>query len=595
MVPAGGAAAGPASQSLRSLEKSGDGRPVPTTGAAIQTLRQHLDSRIIGLRQARYSWWVAWRDVADYLLPRRYIWLSTPNELSRGAPVNQHIIDPTGTKSAQICAAGLMSGVTNPGRPWFSMTIPDMDVADTSPVKLWLDEVCKRVQRVMAGSNYYSAKATQYLDLVVFGTAPMLINEDPEDVIRCVNPCAGEYYIANGPRLAIDTFYREFTQTVAQLVAEFGIDAVSDDVARMSRQGGAGLGREIKVFHCIEPNMAAESGQFVLPRRFAWREVYWQAGSAQDKVLRIRPFHEQPFSCPRWDLAGNDAYGRSPGMDALGCVKQLQLEQRRKAQAIDKMVNPPLKAHISMKNEPAIMLPGGVTFVTDMSGANSGIAPVYEVQPRLAEMLEDIQDVRQLIGKMFFVDLFQMLSDSEKEMTAFEVARRQEEKLIVLGPVIERNENEGLDPDLDRIFAIMNRRGMIPPAPPEIHGYPLQVQYISMLAQAQRAASTGAMEQLMAFVGRLLAADPSAIDNIDIDEAIDEYAQLMGVSPKVVRATKAVLAIRAQRQQAQQQQAAMQQTMAGVQGAQTLSQTDVGGGQNALQMMLGMGNQGGQQ
>jgi hypothetical protein len=279
-------------------------------------------------------------------------------------------------------------------------------------------------------------------------------------------------------------------------------------------------------------------------------------------------------------------------MDALGCVKQLQLEQRRKAQAIDKVVNPPLKAHVSMKNQPAIMMPGGVTYVTDMSAANSGIAPVYEVKPQLQEMLEDIQDVRELIGKMFFTDLWQMLANETKDMTAFEVAQRKEEKLIVLGPVIERNENEGLDPDLDRIFAIMNRRGMIPPAPPEIHGFPLQVQYVSMLAQAQRAASTGAMEQVVAFVGRLLAADPSAIDNIDIDESIDEYADMMGVSPKIIRATKAVMQIRAARQQAQQQQQAMQQTMAGVQGAQTLSQTPVGQGGTALDAMLGLGGGG---
>jgi hypothetical protein len=562
-----------------------------TMGSAIQKLREHLDSRIIGLRTSRYSFWVHWRELADYILPRRYTWLVTPSESLRGGPINQNIIDPTGTKASQVCAAGMMSGITSPGRPWFQLTIPDMDLADTSPVKLWLDEVCKRVQRVMAGSNYYSAKATQYHDLVVFGTAPMLINEDEADVIRCVNPCAGEYYIANSPRLTIDTFYREFVQTVSQLVAEFGEDNVSESVLRLFQTGGASLGKEIKVYHAIEPNDGRVGGK-VLPSRFPWREIYWEAGSRQYKVLRIKPFHEQPFSCPRWDLSGNDAYGRSPGMDALGSIKQLQLEQRRKAQAIDKMVNPPLKAHVSMKNQPAVMMPGGVTYVTDMSAANSGIAPVYEVKPQLNEMMEDIQDVRELIGKMFFTDLWQMLANETKDMTAFEVAQRKEEKLIVLGPVIERNENEGLDPDIDRIFAVMNRRGMIPPAPPEIHGIALQVNYVSMLAQAQRAASTGAMEQVMAFVGRLLAADPGAIDNIDIDETIDEYATLMGCSPKIIRASQQVAQIRQARQQAQQQAQAQQQTMAGVQGAQTLSQTPVGQGGTALDAILGMGGGG---
>lgn len=570
-----------------------------TYGESIIKLRSHVDARIIGLRQVRYSWWCHWREIADYLLPRRYTWLCTPNELWRGMPINQNIIDPTATKASQICSAGLMSGVSSPGKPWFSATIPDIDAADTSPVKIWLATVVERILRVMAGSNYYSAKATQYQDLVVFGTAPMLIQEDDQDIIRCINPCAGEYFVANSARLAVDTFAREFVLTVAQVCTMFGLDKVKPDTRRLFENGGASLSREIKIYHMIEPNNDEWAGHIV-PSRFPWREIYWEAGSTQDRVLSIKPYHEQPFSCPRWDLSGNDAYGRSPGMDALGCTKQLQLEQRRKAQGIDKHVNPPLKAHVSMKNQPAMMMPGGVTYVTDMSAANSGIAPVYEVMPQLQEMLEDIQDVRTLIEKMFFVDLFQMLSDSDKNMTAFEVARRQEEKLVVLGPVIERNENEGLDPDIDRIFAIMQRRGMIPPAPPEIHGMPIEIQYVSMLSQAQKAASTSALEQLIAFVGSLQQGDiataqaggqPTSWDNIERDELVDEYADMLGVSPRVIRATMQVQQIRAQRgqaaAQAQQQAQNMQALQQASQSAKNLSQVDVGGGQNAVQAMLG--------
>jgi hypothetical protein len=152
----------------------------------------------------------------------------------------------------------------------------------------------------------------------------------------------------------------------------------------------------------------------------------------------------------------------------------------------------------------------------------------------------------------------------------------------------------------------MNRRGMLPPAPKEIHGYPLQVQYVSMLAVAQRAASTSALEQLVGFIGHLQAGDiataqagghATAWDNIDPDELVDEYADMLGVSPRVIRATMQVARIRAARQQAaaQQQQAAQQ--MAALQqaseSAKNLSDTDVGGGQNAIAAMLG--NQGGGQ
>ena len=555
-------------------------------GEQARKLREHLDSKVIGLRQDRYSWWVAWREVAEYILPRRYRWLVTPNEAYRGSPINQAIIDPSATKASQVCAAGMMEGVTSPGKPWFKLSIPDVDASDTSPVKLWLDECQKRMLRVLAGSNYYTAKATQLYDLVVFGTSPMIIHESARTVINCTVPCLGEFFVTNGADGAVDGLFREFTQTVTQLVSEFGEDAVSDNVLRMFRQGGASTTREVRVWHAIEAN-DSRLGAGLVPAKFQWREVYWEDGNNHCRLLRARGYFGKPFSAPRWDLSGNDAYGRSPGMDAIGCTKHLQFEQRRKAQGIDKMVNPPLVADVSLKNQPTALMPGGVTYVANL-GASSGMRPVYEVQPRLQEMLEDIQDVRELIGRIFFNDLFQMLAGVEKGMTAFEVARRQEEKLVVLGPVLERLENESLDPEIDRVFDIMARRGLLPPAPQEIHGYPIQVQYVSMLAEAQRAASTGALEQVAAFVGRFMAADPTAIDNIDIDEAIDEYADLTGVSPRVIRASVEVAKIRQQRAQAQQQQQAMQTSMAAVQGANTLSQTPIGQG-SALDAMLGAG------
>jgi len=472
-------------------------------------------------------------------------------------------------------------------------------VADTSPVKLWLDEVEKRMLRILAGSNYYSAKSTQYFDLVVFGTAPMLIYEDDDDVIRCFNPCAGEYFLANSDALRIEVLYREITMTVSQVVQKFGLAACSENVRRLFDNGGASLQREIRICHAIEPNDSRIVGK-VLPSRFKWLECYWEGGNSANGVLDLCGYLEQSFSAPRWDLAANDAYGRSPGMDALGSIKQLQLMERRAAQGIDKQVNPPLKAHASMKNQPAVNLPGGVTYVTDMSAAGSGIAPVYEVKPDLTAMGASMEGVVKRIDDTFFGDLWAMISNLDRDVTAFQVARMQEEKLVRLGPVLERNQNESLDPDLDRVFAIMSRRGMLPPAPPEIHGFPLQVQYVSMLAVAQRAASTSALEQLVAFIARLQEGDiataqaggqATSWDNIDRDELVDEYAEMLGVSPRVIRASLVVMKLRAARMQAaaaQQQQAqqlaALQQAS---QSAKNMSQTDVGGGQNAIQAMLG--------
>ena len=103
-------------------------------------LRRQVEGRLIGLRVNRYSWWVHARELADYLLPRRYKWLITPNMMSRGSPINQHILDSTGTLAARNLASAMMSGMSSPTRPWFRLKINRIDSTQTSPTALWLAE-----------------------------------------------------------------------------------------------------------------------------------------------------------------------------------------------------------------------------------------------------------------------------------------------------------------------------------------------------------------------------------------------------------------------------------------------------------------------
>ena len=161
------------------------------------------------------------------------------------------------------------------------------------------------------------------------------------------------------------------------------------------------------------------------------------------------------------------------------------------------------------------------------------------------------------------------------------------ESLVMLGPVLERIDNEVLKPIVETVFAIASRAGILPPAPPEVQGQMMNIEFVSMLAQAQKATASAGIERLFQLVGGLAGVDPQVMDNIDFDEAVDEYSNLLNNSPKIIRSPEALAQIRKQRAdaQAQQQQAAIAQQLS--QGAKNLSQTDVGGGQNALQSMLG--------
>ena len=558
--------------------------------------RRKAEGRLIGLRTNRYSWWTHWRDLADYLIPRRYKWLITPNQMARGSEINQHILDSSGTLAARNLAAGLMTGCSDPTKQWFRLRLGHLDSTKTTPISLWLAEVERILMLIFQESNFYDSLAVAYFDLVVFGTAVIIIYEDFDNVIRCYNPCAGEYYLDCSDRLTDNVLMREFTYTVDQVVEMFGVENCSAQIQRLYNEGGASLTRELVVAHCLEPN--TDGRKYGVSPSFKYREIYWEwGGSASPQggssyapgALRVRGYHELPFSAPRWDLVSNDAYGRSPGMDALPDIKQLQLETRRKAQAIDKLVNPPMVADIQLKNQPASLLPGGVTYIAGtMQNARPGFAPAYLVNPPVKEIAEDLQEVRNRIAETFYNNLFQTISQYEtrSNVTATEIDARRAEAMVMLGPVLERINRELLGVAVNRTFEIASRAGIFPPAPPQYQGGELTVDFVSMLELAQDAAQAGGIERVFQLIGSLEGINPEAGDNVDMDYGIEKFSSLVNNDPKLIRTEAAVQQIRQAKRQAadQAQKAEVAQKLAA--GAKTLSETNVAPGQNALQGIM---------
>ena len=564
-------------------------------------LRRWVEGRLMGMRVNRYSWWTHWRELADYFLPRRYKWLITPNQMGRGSPINQHILDSTAVVFARNLASGLVSGKSSPTSLWFRLRVGYYDSTRTDPISLWLAEVERILYLIFSESNFYNAIGVFYYDLVVFGTASMLIYEDFDTVINCVNPALGEYYVDIDSKYRPVVFYREFTQTVGQVVSEFGYENCSTAVQQLyDDPSGANITREIIVAHSIEPNNDGRAKEFGFPEKFAFRECYWEWGgstspqggaSNSPRFLRKRGYYEQMAIIGRWDTVSNDPYGRSPAMDGLPDQKQVQLEQRRKAQAIDKMVNPPLVADVQLKNQPANLTPGGITYVSGYSASGKpGFASVYDTRFPVQEITTDLQEVKARLSQIFFNDVLRVASQYEtrSNVTAVEWDLRKSESLVMLGPALERIDNEVLRPVLERVFNVANRAGIIPPPPEEIAGQMMTIDFVSMLAQAQQATRAGSIERVLSLAGNLVGVVPEAMDNIDVDYSLDKYSSLLNNDPKMIRSPEQLAAIREQRAQAQAQaqQAAIAQQLS--QGAKNLASADTSG-QNALSAILGGG------
>lgn len=557
-----------------------------------ETQRQRDDTLEATMRNERTWWEPHWRELDEYIRPGRLRLQST--DTNRGHKLHSKIINNTATIAHRVARSGLHSGMTSPARPWKMIKTPDPDLNEYGPVKEWCYTVTDRMRSLFLISNSYNSLPTLYGDELQFGTGAMGVFEDDDDFMRTWTYAPGTYWLATGARGVVDTFLREVPLTVRQVIERYSEpgkagtpgfwEPFSSTIKTMADRGD--LEQRVDVMQIIAPNAKWDREHY--EARFKrFRSCHYEKGGDHSTYLRESGYDEFPIMAPRWDVTGEDVYGRGPGMDALGDTKALQTYERRSATAFEKMINPPLQGPALFANRKVSLLPGDLT-AADVREGLQGLKPIHEVRAPLDEADRRILRHEERISRAFYADLFLMITqmDGIQPRNEAEIAERKEEKLLMLGPVLERQNDELFDPFIDRVFSMMLRRNLIPPPPQEMQGMPLRVEYTSVLAQAQKLIGTLGLERVSGYVGNIVAVKPEAGDNFDEDEAIRAYADYYGTAPKIIRSREAVEAIRQRRAQAQQQQAATEQAAIVAQGAQTLSETDLST-PNALTALMG--------
>lgn len=544
--------------------------------------RTRLWTRWGALKRERSSWETSWRELSTFILPRQGRFFV--NDRNRGEKRNNNIYDNTASRAVNTLAAGMMAGMTSPARPWFMLQTPDEALNKSPAVKLWLTEVRDKMLKVFAMSNTYMTLHAMYKELGVFGTSATFIMDDFDTVIHHYAVPVGEYAIATDYKGNTNTFGREFQKTVDELVREFGYANCSTSVQQLyDSTNDAGKDQWITVVHMVQPNDNYQEGKLG-PRGKKFRSVYYeQSRSAPDKFLRESGFNKFRALVPRWDKTGGDTYGMSPGMEAIGDIKQLQHEQLRKASVIDYQTKPPIVAPNSMKNQPNDFLPGGVSF----SDNPTPVKAAWEVNLNLNYLLEDIRDVRERIRETFFWDVFRMISGMDKTgMTATEVALRNEEKMALLGPVLERLHHELLSPLIEITFERLMETGALPPAPPELEGMELDVQFVSVLAQAQRAIGVNSVDRFVGSIGAVAQFKPEVLDRLDADQWADSYAEALGINPQLIVPLDVAQQAREQRAQQAAEAAAAERANLAAETAAKLGTVQTADGSNAGQDLI---------
>lgn len=524
-------------------------------GLPEKTHRDHVDKMVSALKTQREDHESDWHAIADFSGYGRIPFLMKASN-GNDRPRMRQLMDSHPIYSYRAVEAGMYSGLSSPNRPWLRFRFSDPELNDYQPAAQYLDELERVVLDLFDASNFYQTARQNYGDMAHFGPACGMMTEHWREIAPCFAYPIGSYWFSTDDAGVVDTMARSGTMTISQVIKKFvgrpggnyDWSAVSTNIKNLYDQSN--YASKVSVMQLIEP---AEDGK--------WDSTLWDANDdRQGKVLERKTYSEKPFWGPRWKTRDGDVYGMGLGHETLADMRELQMQGKSKRDLTDYLRKPPTVGPAKDID----MRPGAHTYVADAT-QNWAAQPVWKVDPNaLLQVREDIRELRQKIDVGTYADFFLAITNMPgvQPRNVEELVKREEEKLTMIGPVVEIVNDEMLPVAVERMLGIARRGGLLPPAPEELQGRELKLEFVSILAMAARMMNMSSTERVIGFVGSLGSVfGPDVLDTINADEIAYDYARRADVPAKAMRKPEDVAILREQR--SKMQQAAQAASMAG--------------------------------
>tara|TARA_B100000029_G_scaffold197387_1_gene195469 strand:+ start:768 stop:2384 length:1617 start_codon:yes stop_codon:yes gene_type:complete len=515
-------------------------------------LARQLKDNLSRLQEKRSNWESHWQEVSDYMLPRK---AEITKERARGDKRHTQIYDATAIHALELLAASLHGMLTSSANKWFSLRFKETELNNIDEAKEWLENATTRMYDAIAKSNFQQEIFECYFDLIAFGTACLMIEEDQEDTLLFSARHIKELYIQENKKGFVDTVYRKFKMPAQAVVDKFGIENVSKDVINIFKKTPFD---DIVLVHVARPRLDFDPKKQD-KQNMPVQSIYMEFETGH--IISIGGFQEMPYVVPRYLKASTEQYGRSPGMNALPDVKVLNKMVENSLKAAAKQIDPPLLVPDDGMLAPIRMSPGSINFFR--SGSRERIEPL-QINANTNVSLNNENQRREAIAKMFHVD--QLLITESRNMTATEVLQRNEEKMRILGPVLGRLQSELLSPLIIRVFNMMLRQGLFMPSPDILSQQELNIEYVSPMALAQRSQELQSLMRGLEIFGSMSQTLP-VMDYIDDNGMVKQIIEILGIPATVIKSDQEVEQVRAERAQAEQAAMEQQQLLAETQAA----------------------------
>jgi len=488
-----------------------------------------------------------WQDMVKFIDPIRR---DIQDETTPGDKLPTDIYDDTAIQSNIILAAGLSGYMTNAAQRWFELRPRNEGMMNDPGVASFFNQASEIMYSSLANSNFYQQIHEVYISLGSIGTGNLYEEDDATDDIRFYAREPKEIFIIEDDRSVVNMVYRMFELTSYQAVEKFGYDQASDAIKQAFDIRD--YGKKFEYVHYVCPRhkrIIGKKDSGNLP--FA---SYWVDKQSM-KMVKESGYNEFPFFVPRFYKKSSEVYGYSPGYLVYSDIRMLNKMMETYIKGAEISIYPPWLAESDSIIGTLDLRAAAVNY--QKQPLSQGQA-VQSMQPKtnFQVTMDFIDRVTGNIKAAYFTDLFLMLTQNAN-MTATEVIQRTQEKMLMLGPVLGRLQNELLNPIIIRTFNILLRRGKLPPVPESLQGQDFDVIYVSPLAKAQRAIQAQDMNTFLTIISQMFQFSPEVLDKIEFDTVVDKMSKIYSVDPDIVREDEQVEGIRQQRAEAQQVQAKM--------------------------------------
>ena len=505
-----------------------------------------LHKRFESLQTQRSNIEQRWQEVADYFLPRK---ADIVRRRAAGERKDQKIFDSTAQHAVELLAANLHGTLTSPSVPWFAMRFRNKELQMDDGVNEWLEICTQQMYQELERSNFQQEIHELYYDLVVFGTAALAIEKEMGQDLRFSARHIAEIYVAENHEGKVDTVYRKYELTARQAEQKFGKNNLSDKIKKALEHAPLD---KFPIINAIYPR--GDTGKTTAKDK-PFASVHYCFDTKT--LMQESGFDSMPIATPRFTKDSSSVYGHSPAHTSLADTMMVSKMAEIGIRAAQKQLDPPLMVPDDGYVLPVRTTPGALNFYR--SGSRDRIEPLKTDANNLLQI--NAEERRQdQIRRIFYVD--QLLASTDKTMTATQTLQMQEERLRMLGPVLGRLQSELLQPLISRTFELLLSQGVLPPAPDELQGQDIDIEYVSPLAKAQKIGDLQNLIRGVEIMTQLAEVIPGITDYFDPDGLTQYIVDITGLPARVILSNEQVAAVRRQAQEAaimeQQQQQEMQ-------------------------------------